>query len=227
MKYKCARAKFVLFAWTALTVNSSCLEMDASEQTIEIGMGRASDGPQNSSFVPPEESNGSFVTDSGPKLDGSFTAIEADSFEQQATCTADCGSYQDVTCSSVGQCIAVDRNCMNQQAGYVQCGSTVIHCGGSCNGGSCSADGVCNRRCLHDFDCELVEPDPPPGCLADGACNCNCILEAGFPVGDPDCSPHNDCVDCQTVTSCTDSAHCGPGYCTSHNLQSPGSCICP
>ncbi len=153
--------------------------------------------------------------------------LEDDSFEQQATCIAQCGTSS-VTCSVAGQCIAVDRNCTNQQVGYVQCGSTVIYCPGSYSGGSCDANGLCNLRCTHDPDCEPGPIDPDPsGCLADGACNCNCILEPGVPLGDPDCSPHNDCVDCQTVTSCTDDAHCGQGFCTSDDLYSPGSCICP
>lgn len=44
-----------------------------------------------------------------------------------ATCTADCGAYPDVSCSISGSCTAVDRNCPNQR-GYVQCGSTFKFC---------------------------------------------------------------------------------------------------
>lgn len=36
------------------------------------------------------------------------------------TCTADCGPYTDVSCSTTGSCFAVDRDCPIQP-GYVHC----------------------------------------------------------------------------------------------------------
>lgn len=46
----------------------------------------------------------------------------------KASCTADCGSAPDVTCSGSGSCTAVDRNCGAGQRGYVTCGSTTNYC---------------------------------------------------------------------------------------------------
>lgn len=43
------------------------------------------------------------------------------------TCTADCGSYPDVSCTTSGTCTAVDRNCPSQR-GYVKCGSSYTFC---------------------------------------------------------------------------------------------------
>ena len=45
----------------------------------------------------------------------------------KATCTADCGSSPDVSCTS-GSCSAVNRNCAAGQRGYVTCGSSTTYC---------------------------------------------------------------------------------------------------
>jgi hypothetical protein len=43
------------------------------------------------------------------------------------TCTADCGPYSDVSCSTNGTCTAVDRNCPSQR-GWVTCNGVTTFC---------------------------------------------------------------------------------------------------
>jgi hypothetical protein len=43
------------------------------------------------------------------------------------TCTADCGLYNDVSCTTSGTCVAVDRNCPNTP-GYVTCNGNTTFC---------------------------------------------------------------------------------------------------
>ena len=47
--------------------------------------------------------------------------------QSNATCTADCYPFADVSCSTSGSCTAVDRNCPNQR-GYVKCGTSYTFC---------------------------------------------------------------------------------------------------
>lgn len=46
---------------------------------------------------------------------------------EQATCTADCDPYTDVSCSG-NQCTAVNRNCSAGQRGYVVCDGAYHFC---------------------------------------------------------------------------------------------------
>jgi hypothetical protein len=43
------------------------------------------------------------------------------------TCTADCGPYSDVSCTTNGTCTAVDRNCPSQR-GWVTCNGDTTFC---------------------------------------------------------------------------------------------------
>jgi hypothetical protein len=45
-----------------------------------------------------------------------------------STCSADCGSYSDVTCDEPGTCLAVDRDCDAGQRGYVVCNGVSEYC---------------------------------------------------------------------------------------------------
>ena len=68
---------------------------------------------------------------------------------QDVTCTASCGTFGTVSCTTVGTCTAVDRNCSASQPGYVDCNGTTTFCppcgcvegsimyedGGCCSGG--------------------------------------------------------------------------------------------
>ncbi|MCG8462365.1 MAG: hypothetical protein MI919_39275, partial [Holophagales bacterium] len=47
---------------------------------------------------------------------------------ERVTCTADCGSAPDVTCSTSGSCTAVDRNCGVGEPGHVTCGASTTYC---------------------------------------------------------------------------------------------------
>lgn len=60
-----------------------------------------------------------------------------------ATCTASCGSYPSVSCttSGTGSCTAVDRNCAVGERGRVTCGSTTTYCP-TCDE-TCSATALC------------------------------------------------------------------------------------
>jgi hypothetical protein len=54
------------------------------------------------------------------------------------TCTADCGPFTDVSCSTNGTCVAVDRNCPSTP-GYVTCNGVTTYCP------SCTAECVEGR----------------------------------------------------------------------------------
>lgn len=47
---------------------------------------------------------------------------------QSVTCTADCGAYPAVSCTTSGTCSAVDRNCSVGQRGYVECNGAYTYC---------------------------------------------------------------------------------------------------
>ena len=55
-------------------------------------------------------------------------ADSLDSGILRVTCTADCGSAPDVSCSTSGSCNAVDRNCGAGEPGHVTCGASTTYC---------------------------------------------------------------------------------------------------
>lgn len=70
----------------------------------------------------------------------------------QASCTADCGPYANVSCNNSTTCSAVDRNCSAGQQGYVICdGSTT----------SCPA---CPSTLCTDGQIKSVQVGPQCGC---------------------------------------------------------------
>jgi len=83
-----------------------------------------------------------------------------------ATCTASCGSYASVSCttSGTGSCTAVDRDCAAGERGRVTCGSTTTYCP-PCD--TCSATALCGSTTVscsgaQPGTCSAVDQD----CLA-------------------------------------------------------------
>lgn len=65
-----------------------------------------------------------------PPLDGALFAATGGKDgggSSLVTCTADCGPYTDVSCTTSGTCVAVDRNCPSTP-GYVTCNGVTTFC---------------------------------------------------------------------------------------------------
>lgn len=95
-----------------------------------------------------------------------------------ATCTASCGSYASVSCttSGTGSCTAVDRNCAVGERGRVTCGSTTTYCP-PCET-TCSATALCGGTTVsctgtQPGTCSAVDQD----CLSNqqGYVTCNSV----------------------------------------------------
>ena len=66
--------------------------------------------------------------------------------KSDCTATANCGTGNSpVTCTGSGSCIAVDRDCLNNEPGYANCAGNVFSCSpAQCD---CSAYTGINRQC--------------------------------------------------------------------------------
>lgn len=62
----------------------------------------------------------------GPGVEGSAPTATS------ATCTADCGSFPDVSCTVSGSCTAIDRNCSVMERGRVICNGQEYFCAQPC-----------------------------------------------------------------------------------------------
>ena len=119
MKRKLSIGCVLLFAALALCTTSSLSSAEQIEDHLAAVPFTLTEA--NSSTV---DGNGAceapVLSNEAIKLGGPITI--------KASCTADCGSFPDVSCSASGSCTAVDRNCSAGQRGYVTCGSSTTYC---------------------------------------------------------------------------------------------------
>lgn len=137
-------------------------------------------------------------------------------FNAQCTAIAQCAPFSNVSCSTGGTCLAVDRNCSSGaggERGYATCSGGTTYCGGQC----CGSDGVCE----YDYGCGCSDPDcsgrPECPCAENGSCNSKC----GCPK-DPDCCT---CDLCSSITDCRSDRDCSVG-CPGSICLSNGICLC-
>jgi hypothetical protein len=137
-------------------------------------------------------------------------------FNAQCTAIAQCAPFSNVSCSTGGTCLAVDRNCSSGaggERGFVTCSGGTTYCGGTC----CGSDGVCESS----YGCGSSDPDCP--CDQDLFCNftnCGC--------SDPDCSSRPGCGVCElcsSITNCQSDKECSRD-CPGSICTSSGICLC-
>lgn len=93
-------------------------------------------------------------------LEGTLFASAGKGGSTNLTCTADCGSSPDVTCTAPGTCTAVDQSCPGTQ-GWVACSTGITYCppcpGAGCN--ECTNGQFRNVPTGNCCDCGLAESE--------------------------------------------------------------------
>ena len=139
------------------------------------------------------------------------------------TCSADCGGVGGGSTSCSGTCTIVDRNCANNQRGYVQCnGGAKVYCSQPCST-SCSPTANCTQGpdvSCSGSSCTVVHQNCNFGIRGYVECDGARTYCAFCPI-EPIC-PNQYCQ----AGACDDDDDCcgqtGDGYC-----QPWGQCICP
>lgn len=94
----------------------------------------------------------------------------------QSTCTADCGPYQDVSCTAPGTCTATDRNCNAGRRGHVTCSTGTIFCAEPC---PCYVEKTCPDWTI--LSCWGSDPNACDG--GEWACYVSCDGETTYCPG--------------------------------------------